>query len=79
MSETEFQKSAAGFRKHLPDLDIPRFQIAKEQDAYEYADAFQQTHHPPWLFNLTQAWAELLEEPYTGVTTDGKILAMGIF
>ncbi|KAH8599292.1 hypothetical protein B0O99DRAFT_565672 [Bisporella sp. PMI_857] len=74
MSANDFQKAVAGFRKHLPDLNTPRFQIAKNQNAYEYAEAFQKTHVPPWLYALTQAWEELLKDPYVGVTTNGNIL-----
>lgn len=66
-----FQRSSEAFREHLPDLSVPRFTTAKEQNAYEYADAFKQNHVPPWLYNLTETWKELLEEPFKGVTTDG--------
>ncbi|KXS95869.1 hypothetical protein AC579_4442 [Pseudocercospora musae] len=67
------QDLAAVFRQHLPDLNTPRFQISSKQSPYEYSEAFQKNHVPPWLYNLTQAWKELLEEPYTGVTSDGHI------
>lgn len=73
-SSTDFQKAVTGFRQHLPDLETPRFQIAKEQSPYEYFDAFQKSHVPPWLYNLTETWKTLLEEPYKGVTTDGLCL-----
>lgn len=73
MASTEtLERSSAAFREHLPDLSIPRFTISKQQNAYEYADAFKQNHVPPWLYNLTETWKELLEEPYKGVTTDGE-------
>lgn len=78
MSATEFEKSVVGFRQHLPDLNTPRFEGAKDQDAHEYAKAFQETHHPPWLYALTEAWKRLLEEPYSGVTTDGIYLCFHI-
>lgn len=71
-SAETFDQSSAAFRKHLPDLTSPRFTTAKEQDAYSYAETFFKTHHPPWLFNLTEAWKQLYEEPYVGVTTDGQ-------
>ena len=61
-----------GFRQYLPELNTPRFQTAKDQDAYQYAEAFQKTQFPPWIFNLTKAWEKLLEEPYKGVTADGS-------
>ena len=66
-----FQEASADFRQHLPDLSIPRFTISKEQNPYEYADDFKKNHVPPWLYNLTETWKELLEERYKGVTNDG--------
>jgi len=60
------------FRDHLPDLNTPRFQTAKQQSPYEYTQAFQDTHFPPWLYNLTEAWKDLLAEPFRGVTNDGN-------
>lgn len=75
MATTEtFKDASAAFREHLPDLSIPRFTIAKEQNAYEYAEAFEQNHVPPWLYNLTETWKQLLEEPFKGVTVDGRML-----
>ncbi|KAJ9238812.1 hypothetical protein DTO207G8_1352 [Paecilomyces variotii] len=71
---TKLEKASAAFRKHLPDLNTPRFQEAKQQDAYSYAEAFQKNHVPPWLYNLTKAWEKLYEEPYKGVTSDGNII-----
>jgi hypothetical protein len=70
-TSTDFEKAVAGFRQHLPDLNTPRFQISKGQSPYEYSEAFQKNHVPPWLYNLTEAWKKLLEEPYKGVTADG--------
>ena len=72
MTSTTFEKSKAAFRQCLPDLNTPRFQIAKTQSPYEYSEAFQKNHVPPWLYSLTQAWAKLLEEPYKGLTADGE-------
>ncbi|KAK4495846.1 hypothetical protein PRZ48_013114 [Zasmidium cellare] len=69
---------AAAFRSHLPDLTTPRFTTAKEQNAYEYSEAFQKNKQPPWIYNLTQAWKELLQEPYKGVTNDGNVRS-GLF
>lgn len=65
------------FRQYLPDLSIPRFQIAKDQDPYEYTEAFQKNHAPPWLYNLTKAWEHLLEKQYHGVTNDGSFISCG--
>ncbi|TVY26825.1 hypothetical protein LHYA1_G004816 [Lachnellula hyalina] len=64
----------AAFRQYLPDLNTPRFQTAKDQDAYQYVEHFQKTKSPPWIYGLTKAWEKLLEEPYKGVTTDGNII-----
>ena len=72
MTSTEFQKASAAFRAHVPDLQTPRFQTAKQQSPYEYVDYFNENHAPPWLWNLTQAWKKLYAEPYKGVTTDGE-------
>lgn len=69
-----FKEASEAFRAHLPDLATPRFTTAAKQDVYEYAKFFRDNHAPPWLFDLTQAWAKLYEEPFKGVTTDGNIL-----
>jgi len=63
----------SGYRKHLPDLDIPRFQIMHKQDAHEYAADFKQNGNPPWIHALYLHWLALLKEPFKGVTTDGKV------
>ncbi|KAF2666584.1 hypothetical protein BT63DRAFT_311854 [Microthyrium microscopicum] len=74
MAATSFKKVSAEYRKHLPDLSIPRFTISKQQDAYEYSKAFQTEKIPPWLYKLTQAWETLYQEPFKGVTVDGNII-----
>jgi hypothetical protein len=66
-----FDQASADFRQHLPDLSIPRFTVAKSQDAHQYVADFKKNHIPPWLFNLTETWKELLAEPFKGVTNDG--------
>ncbi|KAF2751577.1 hypothetical protein M011DRAFT_119294 [Sporormia fimetaria CBS 119925] len=68
-----FKEASEAFRAHIPDLTTPRFTTAAKQDVYEYAKFFQDNHAPPWLYDLTQAWAKLYEEPYKGVTTDGNV------
>ena len=73
-SLSDYQNAAVGFRQHLPDLNTPRFQIAKSQSPYEYCEAFQESRAPPWIYNLTEAWKKLLEEPYKGVTADGTVI-----
>ncbi|KAK3713900.1 hypothetical protein LTR37_008150 [Vermiconidia calcicola] len=68
-----FNQASSSFRRHNPDLSIPRFTVSKTQNAYEYADDFKKNHVPPWLYNLTETWKELLEEPFKGVTNDGNV------
>jgi len=63
----------SAYRKYLPDLDIPRFQIMHKQNAHEYAADFKQNGNPPWLHGLYMHWLALLKEPFRGVTTDGKV------
>ncbi|PSN74915.1 hypothetical protein BS50DRAFT_615702 [Corynespora cassiicola Philippines] len=70
---SSFENASAAFRAHIPDLDTPRFTTASKQNIYEYADFFRDNHAPPWLFDLTQAWAKLYEEPFKGVTSDGSV------
>ncbi|KAG9852557.1 hypothetical protein KCU98_g3447, partial [Aureobasidium melanogenum] len=66
------------YRKHLPDLNVPRFQMMKQQDAHEYAHGFKTKHNPPWLHALYMYWRSLLAEPFKGVTSDG-IVREGLF
>jgi hypothetical protein len=61
------------FREYLPDLNTPRFQVMRTQDAHEYAEAFKTGKIPPWLHALYMHWRELLQEPFKGVTFDGTI------
>jgi hypothetical protein len=61
------------YRKHLPQLDVPRFQMMKQQDAHEYAHDFLTKHNPPWLHALYLYWRSLLAEPFKGVTSDGAV------
>ncbi|KAF2821381.1 hypothetical protein CC86DRAFT_373723 [Ophiobolus disseminans] len=70
---SSFDQASAGFRAHLPDLSSPRFTSAAKQNIYEYAECMQDNRAPPWLYDLTKVWEKLLEEPYKGVTNDGKI------
>jgi len=71
--KSSFEKTSSAFRQHLHDLNTPRFTTAATQDVYEYARFFQDNHAPPWLFDLTQAWLKLYEEPFKGVTSDGTV------
>lgn len=70
---SSFDQASAGFRAHLPDLSSPRFTTAAKQNIYEYVRSMQDNRAPPWLYDLTKVWEKLLEEPYTGVTNDGKV------
>lgn len=70
--KSTFEQASAEFRQFLPDLSSPRFTTAKEQDCYTYAEHFQQTKFPPWIYGLTKAWEKLYEEPFKGVTSDGE-------
>jgi hypothetical protein len=44
----------------------------KKQDAYEYAENFKKGGNPPWLHGLYLHWRKLFNEPYQGVTSDGR-------
>jgi hypothetical protein len=68
-----FDQASAGFRAHLPDLNSSRFTTAAKQSTYEYTKSLQDHRAPPWLYDLTKVWEKLLEEPYKGVTSDGKV------
>lgn len=73
MAQQDGVASPSGeYRKHLPDLNVPRFQAMKQQDAHEYAHEFKTKHNPPWLHALYMYWRSLLAEPFKGVTSDGK-------
>ena len=63
---------AAAYRQFLPDLTMPRFNTMKNQNAHEYAQAFLDDGNPPWLHGLYKHWMSLLEEPFKGITNDGK-------
>jgi hypothetical protein len=71
--KSSFREASEAFRAHVPDLSTPRFTTAAKQDVYEYAKFFRDNHAPPWLFELTQAWTKLYEEPFKGVTSDGTV------
>ncbi|RSL91335.1 hypothetical protein CEP51_000335 [Fusarium floridanum] len=70
---TSHQPDNSSFRKHLPDLSIPRFTTMQKQNAYEYAEAFKTSGQPPWLHGLYLHWRKLFEEPYQGITNNGKV------
>lgn len=75
MAKVEVSTKPSGeFRSCLPDLDHPRFKTMQQQDAHEYVEAFLSKQNPPWLYNLFRHWRDLFEEPYKGITNDGKEL-----
>ena len=67
------QPSGGAYRQHLPDLTIPRFTEMQKQDAHEYAAAFKESGAPPWLHGLYLHWRNLFQEPFKGVTNDGRV------
>lgn len=71
MSTMPSKAANASFRQYLPDISSPRFCTARGQSAHEYVDAFEAKKHPRPLYDLAQAWKSLLDEPFTGITTDG--------
>lgn len=66
------EKPTGEYRQYLPDLSLKRFQVMCTQDAHEYAHDFKTMKQPPWLHGLYSHWLDLLQEPFKGVTTDGK-------
>jgi hypothetical protein len=71
-NDEQLGKPTGEYRQYLPDLSLPRFQGMCMQDAHEYAHAFKTGKQPPWLHALYMHWLDLLQEPFKGVTTDGK-------
>ncbi|RJE21943.1 hypothetical protein PHISCL_05718 [Aspergillus sclerotialis] len=69
----ELGKPRGEYRQYLPDLNLKRFQVMRNQDAHEYAHDFKTLRQPPWLHALYMHWLDLLQEPFKGVTTDGNV------
>lgn len=67
------EKPTGEYRQYLPDLNLKRFQVMCTQDAHEYARDFKRLKQPPWLHALYMHWLELWQEPFKGVTTDGRV------
>jgi hypothetical protein len=65
---------ASAYRQYLPDLSIPRFTTMKTEDAHVYVQRFKESGGPPWIHALWLHWKKLLQEPFKGVTSDGKYL-----
>ncbi|KAK4250823.1 hypothetical protein C7999DRAFT_28652 [Corynascus novoguineensis] len=73
MASGDRQDGPGAFRQHLPDLSIPRFTTMQKQDAHEYARAFKESGVPPWLHGLYLHWRKLYQEPFKGITNDGRV------
>lgn len=78
-SAAELQKPTGEYRQYLPDLSLKRFQVMRNQDAHEYAHDFKTLKNPPWLHALYMHWVDLLQEPFKGVTTDGRFFFSDTF
>lgn len=68
----QLAKPTGEYRQYLPDLNTKRFQVMQTQNAHEYAHDFKTLRQPPWLHALYMHWLDLLQEPFKGVTTDGR-------
>ena len=66
------QEATGHYSQYLPDLTLPRFTSMSKQDAQVYAQEFKEHGRPPWLYALWQHWRDLFNEPFKGVTADGK-------
>jgi hypothetical protein len=75
----EDSNSTSPYRAYLPDLTTERFTRMKQQDCYEYAQAFKESKNPPWLHGLYQHWMTLLAESFKGVTSDGMRCTLQVF
>lgn len=62
------------FRKYLPDLTTPRFTTIAQNDAHGHAKELVEKQGPPWLYGLYTHWRKLLQEPFKGITNDGRRL-----
>ncbi|AEO65862.1 uncharacterized protein THITE_2113407 [Thermothielavioides terrestris NRRL 8126] len=67
------QHGDGAYRQYLPDLSTPRFTEMQKQDAHEYAAAFKEGGVPPWLHGLYLHWRKLFQEPFKGITNDGRV------
>lgn len=67
------QDGLATFRDFMPDLNQPRFTAMQQQDAHQYVEDFLDHKQPPWLHALYRYWRHLYEEPFCGITVDGKL------
>ncbi|KAH6650005.1 hypothetical protein F5144DRAFT_30275 [Chaetomium tenue] len=73
MASEEQLGGDAAYRQYLPDLTTPRFTTMQTQDAHEYAKGFKEGGVPPWLHGLYLHWQKLFQEPFKGITNDGRV------
>jgi len=73
MASSNISKPLSEFRSCLPDLSTPRFTQLMKLNAREYARVFKTKGQPPWIYNLFLHWKKLLQEPFKGVTFDGRL------
>lgn len=73
MASSSFSKPTGEYRACLPDLSIPRFTHVMKLDARTYAHEFKTKGQPPWIHKLYLHWRKLYQEPFKGVTVDGRV------
>jgi hypothetical protein len=66
--EQPVELGSLDFREHLIDLDDPVLADVRGMDYEEFAADRQRS---PFLRELLDAWHELYEEPFVGITADG--------
>ncbi len=60
---------AASFRAYLPAPDDPRAAVLREEDAYSHAEHCLAI---PWLNDVFKVWRQLYDQPFYGITNDGR-------
>lgn len=64
-------RSPAGFRDYIPPADAPRSIQLAESDTYQWAG---HRCSEPFMIGWMKAWKERYDQPYKGITTDGKVI-----
>lgn len=59
----------AAFRAYVPPPDHPRVAGLSELDAYAHAERALKI---PWLNEVFAGWRQLYDEPFLGITTEGR-------
>jgi hypothetical protein len=57
------------YRSSLPDLQSGKFKQLPYHDSHTWAEEFYKN---PFAKELTKIWLELWNQPYKGLTTDGR-------